>query len=253
MINDLLSQLGLSEKEISVYTTVLQQDKITHANVAKLTKINRTTVYSIAKELLNRGLISEDLGATTTYLVARPPQDLISFLDREQQAIEGKKHVAKKAVLELQSLVGGSSYSIPKIVFIAEDKLEDYLYKQTPAWNQSIVETKSMWWGFQDASFVKYYEKWIDWYWEKGSPSDIELQLLSNQSAENIKGKKFTRRKIKFWKGGKDFTATTWINGDYVIMIITSQRPHYLVEIHDAVLAHNMRELFKGIWEEIAS
>lgn len=253
MISDLLQQLGFGNKEIALYLAVLQQGKVTASNVAKLTKINRTTVYSTAKELIEKGVITEDIGGTTTYLVARPPQDLMQLVVKQEREVQEKKKTIEKAVLELRTLAGEAKYSIPKIVFISEDKLEDYLYKQTPVWNKSMVDTKSMYWGFQDASFVKHYEKWIDWYWEKSGVPQVDLRLLSNESAEVIKRKKFPRRLIKFWKGGTDFTATTWIMGDYVAMIITSQRPHYLVEIHDTVLAHNMRELFKGIWGEIDS
>ncbi len=249
MVNELLSQLGLSDKEISVYLAVQQQGKVTHANVAKLTKINRTTVYSVAKELLDRGVIAEDLGSSTTYLVAKPVRELVDSIAREKQKIDKKAIIAEKAVLELQSLVGKVKYSIPKVVFIAEDQLEDYLYKQAPKWNQSILDTNSQWWGFQDETFVKHYEKWIDWYWEEGSPPGINLKLLSNKVAENIKQKKFSNRQIKYWGASDTFTATTWINGDYIVMLVTNQRPNYLVEIHDAVMAQNFREMFKGIWE----
>ena len=57
-----------------------------------------------------------------------------------------------------------------------------------------------------------------------------------------------TRRQIRFWEGDSDFTGTLWMVGDYIIMIQTVERPFYLVEIHDAVLAHNMREVFKKLW-----
>ncbi|HEX3100022.1 MAG TPA: helix-turn-helix domain-containing protein [Patescibacteria group bacterium] len=251
MINELLGQLGLSDKEISVYLAVQQQGKVTHANVAKLTKINRTTVYSVAKELIDRGIIAEDLGSSTTYLVAKPVRELVDSITREKQKIDKKALIAEKAVLELQSLVGQIKYSIPKVVFIAEDQLEDYLYKQTPKWNQSIHESKDLYWGFQDASLIKYYEKWIDWWWENNSSWGIELRLLSNESAEKIKKKQFPNRHIKFWQSSKDFTATTWINGDYIIMIVTNERPHYLIEIYDKVMAHNYRELFRGIWDTV--
>ncbi len=253
MINELLSQLGLSDKEINVYVTVLQQGKVTHTNVAKLTKINRTTVYSVAKDLIERGIITEDLGATKTYLVAKPPQELVISINKQRESIDKQARIAEKAVMELQSLIGGAKYSIPKVSFIPEDKLDDYLYKQTPNWNKSIQETDGVWWGFQDPSFVKHYEKWIDWYWEEGSPQHAKLKLLSNELAENIKQKKFPNRVIKYWRGSKNLTATTWVNGSYIIMIVTSQRPHYLVEIYDSVMADNFREMFKGIWQEIDS
>ena len=44
--------------------------------------------------------------------------------------------------------------------------------------------------------------------------------------------------------------GTLWIVGDYIIMIQTLEKPFYLVEIKDAVLSHNMREVFKKLWKE---
>lgn len=253
MINETLQKLGLNDKETQVYLTTLKQGKTTHAQIAKLTKINRTTVYSVAKELIKKGYITEDLGAATTYLIPREPQDLRYIIKKEEQILAQKKQLTENAIQELQALSKNTKYSIPKIVFIDEADIENYLYKQTSTWNQSIQENdpEKRWWGFQDASLIKYFEKWIDWYWDTVATPDVSLRLLSNQTAESIKKRKFARREIKFWKGSKDFTGTTWVNGNYIIIIITNQHPHYLIEIHDTTLAHNMRELFKGIWKQL--
>ncbi len=51
------------------------------------------------------------------------------------------------------------------------------------------------------------------------------------------------------WDKAGKFTATTWVCGDYLILVSTAQHPHYLVQINDKILAHNMREVFKGIWQ----
>lgn len=251
MINDILKKMGFNEKEVDLYLAILQRGKITPADLARITGINRTTVYSATKELIKKGVIAEDLGGEIMYLVALPPQDLNLVIKKEEQKLMEKKDLVAKAIVELSSLAKYTKYSVPKIVYIAEDDIENYLYKQTPAWNESLMKYGGCWWGFQDASFVKYFEKWIDWYWQTGSPKEMQLQLLSNKSAETAKKKKYPNRKIKIWKGAKDFTATVWINGDYVVMIITGQSPKYLVEINDTVLAHNMREIYKGIWESI--
>lgn len=251
MAIEALKTLGLSDRQIQVYLTVLQQGRATAITLSRITKINRTTIYSVSKELIDKGLISEDLGGTTSYFVAKPPEELQYLVEREEQAIHKKKKTASEVVHELQKLVGNSAYAAPRINFIEEKNLEKHLQKQTPLWDASIVQYDSHWWGFQDKTFIKYYEKWIDWYWESGSKPNINLKLISNQSAEDIKTKKFARRQIRFWEKSGDFTATTWILGDYVVMINTNQRPHYLVEIYDKTLAHNMRELFRGVWEEM--
>ncbi len=251
MINDLLKQLGFNDKETEVYLAVLKHGKITPGSLATVVNLKRTTVYSIAKELVKKGVVSEDLGSSSLYLLAKPPQELENLIKKDQKELEEKKLVVSKAVEELKNIGQAAVYQIPKIVFVQENEVENHLYKATPRWDESILKYDGTWWRYQDHSFVQYYEDWIDWYWEKGSIPLTQLKLLSNESAETIKKKKFTRRQIKFWDKSNDFSATTWINGDYVIMIVTTQKPHYLVEIHDAVLAHNMRELFKGIWNEV--
>lgn len=250
MIENLLKQLEFNDKEITVYLALLQQGKITPTDLAHMTGINRTTVYSVAKELIKKGVVSEDLGGEQLHLVASPPEDLEHLIKREEKKLAKKKEAVSEALDMLKSLAKNTKYTIPKIVFIGEDDLENYLHKQTPVWNKSIEASKESWWGFQDKSFVQYYEKWIDWYWENTSKK-MEVKLLSNESAEEIKTKKYTNRQIKFWKDGNDFTATVWVSGNYVVMIVTSQHPHYLVEIHDTVLAHNMRQVFKGIWKTV--
>ncbi|MBL8029658.1 MAG: winged helix-turn-helix transcriptional regulator [Candidatus Doudnabacteria bacterium] len=251
MIEKLLKNLGFGDKEIKVYLTLLHYGKITPASLAKLVNLNRTTVYSLAKELVQKGVISEDLGGPALYLVAKPPHDLINIVQIEEKHLEEKKAVIKNAVEELQKISRGTEYSIPKIVFKTQDEIEQYLYSQTPAWDESILKYDGTWWGFQDHTFVQHYEKWIDWYWQTGSNPATKLKLLSNELAEEIKKTKYERRQINFWEQSHNFKTTTWILGDYVVMIVTNQRPHYLVEIYDRVLAHDQREIFKGIWKTL--
>ena len=252
MINTLLKQLGFGDKESEVYLTILKHGKIAPADLAKATGINRTTVYSVAKELISKGVIAEDLGGTALYYVAAPIKDLGLIIKKEEKKLEEKKSLVDSAIKELAGLASQSKYFIPKIVFVAEEDLENYLYKQTPVWNESIMSRDGTYWGFQDSSFVRYYEKWIDWYWEAGNPpKELVLQLLSNEAAEKLKGKHFAKRKIKFWSKADKFNSAMFALGDYIVMIVTSQSPHYLVEIHDQTLAENLRLIFRGIWKEI--
>jgi len=249
MLEELLTKLGFNKKQADVYQAVLKYGKTTPAILAEVTKFNRTTVYSVSKELAAMGVIGEDLGGPQLYLVAKPPQELETLIKKGENELEQKREAVKQAVKELQGIAKTAKYPIPKITFVQEEEVENHLYKATPRWDESILQYDGTWWGFQDHSFVRYYEDWIDWYWETGSKPQTKLKLLSNEVAEQIKKKKFTRRQIRFWKESHNFQATTWILGDYVVMIATNQRPHYLVEIHDAVLAHDMRGVFKGIWK----
>lgn len=252
MIEELFKQLGFAEKEIQVYLAILTQGKTTPANLAKITGINRTTVYSIAKELVTKGVIIEDIAGPKTHLVALPPEDLKNLIKREERAVQEKKVLIDQVINELQDFAKTTKYSIPKITFIYEEDLEDFLFKQTVKWNESALTRDKMWWGFQDPSFVMHFQKWIDWYWTKSAPPELTLKLLTNDSAieKEMSTRKYEKRQVKLWEKGANFSATTWITGDYLTMIMTDRKPFYLVQIHDATIAHNMREVFKGIWSE---
>lgn len=161
--------------------------------------------------------------------------------------------VVVTVVREVSVLSRGKNFSLPRVVYIEQEEMERYLYKQIDVWNESIGERDGYYWGFQDSHFVKSYEQWIDDDWTKHSSLDLvkELRLISDEIAEEIKGAKYEKRNIQFWDKAKEFTATTWVMGDDVTMIITEKKSHYLVEIYDATLAENMRVVFKGIWKEL--
>lgn len=256
MIHETLKKLGFSDKESEIYLTILQQGKIAPADVAKLTKINRSTVYDVAKELIKRGIISEDLGSSVRYFVAQPPKDLQYLAQREEESLKEKKGLISLAINELESLAQSTQYSVPKIQFFSEDEVENFLYRHTPIWDESMRNTDGIWWGFQDYTLVEHYLKWIQWYWTRNNPSRIEtIQILSNTKQDKAvtQGAKLhPGRNIRYWNKAGDFTATVWVCGEYIIMMMTRQRPHYAVEIRDSVLAHNQRQVFKGIWEGLS-
>ncbi len=253
MINDYLKTLGLTEKETIVYLEVLKHGRVSPTEIARQTKINRTTVYSVAKELIKKGFILEDLAGQAASLIAIPPQDLKFLIQKEEKQLQEKKDLIGEMITELQSFTKEAKYPVPKITFIQEDSLEDYLYKRSDEWHKSIMKHDGILWGFQDHTFAEHYEKWIDWEWQIGGPKNLRLRLFSNQSVAEEKNltKGFDRRIIKYWKKPNPFTGTVWVHGDYLILVQTRERPHYLVEIFDELLAQNMRQFFSGVWEEI--
>ncbi|MFA6072103.1 MAG: helix-turn-helix domain-containing protein [Janthinobacterium sp.] len=249
-----LKALGFNEKQIQLYMIILQAGKVKPADLAVQSGINRTTVYSIAKELIKMGVIAEDQSSEGQYLIALPPEDLEKIIHREEKALEVKKASLQTALKEIKKVAQGTKYHVPKVTFISEEDLEHHLYKQAPIWTESAKKYDSIWWGYQDPSFSEHYERWIDWYWTTGpGAKDVSLKMLTNQSGieEIMKKKKYINRKTKFWDKTKDFTATTWIVGDYIIYIYADKRPHYMVEIYDAPLAKNQREIFKGLWDMV--
>jgi len=104
MVHVLLETLGFSRKEVDVYLAVLQSGKVSASDVARKTGINRTTVYSVSKELMKKGVIREDLGKKTRYLVALSPSELTSLTEKEERRLLEKKRMIENAIVQLEPM-----------------------------------------------------------------------------------------------------------------------------------------------------
>ena len=254
MIEQKLKGLGLSDKEISVFLCILQYQKIRPARVAALTKINRPTVYSVAKELVQKGLIAEDDVEKTRYLVSLGERAIENIIKSEEQALADRKNSLPELIETLKHVPKRGKYSIPKIRFVDDAELGKFLVHQSLTWAQSALDYDNTWWGFQDHTLLEHYQDWADYFWNRFS-KDIHLNLFTNEElveTEVMSKKAYARqRSIKYWSGSTEFSATHVVVGEYILMIMTRDHPHYLIEIHDQVMADNLREMFKAVWRMI--
>ncbi len=248
MDDTLLASLGLHAREAKIYRTVVRSGEIDPASLAKATGIKRTSAYAIARGLVEKGLLMEDSTKRPRIFSPASPKDVRHIVSEDRKRLNVREELFKELASDLSRAQSQKSYPVPQIRFLEEDKIERFLYGETSRWHKSIAGRDLTWWGFQDHTFVDQYRKWINWQW-KHSPQHLEVKLLSNQSVSELRLKgQYPQRKIKFWQKANKFVSTTWVVGDYVLMINTRNHPFYLVEIHDATLANDQREVFKNLW-----
>ncbi len=250
-INKTLQKLGLNEKEIRIYLALLKHGKTKPSDLAKTTNLNRATLYAVAKGLVSKGIIAEDLSNKILYFIALPPENLNRILDQTKREIKEKELLIKGAVNELNLINCEKNYPVPKIRFIEENNLEKFLFDNIVKWQKEIISIDGVWWGFQDHSFVENFPKWIEETWKTKESKDgnYQAQVLTNVSEVEKKliGKYQPKRQVKFFPD-MNFTSTVWVCGNYLVTISTRQHPFYAIEIHDELLAQNMREILKKLW-----
>ncbi|HYF05599.1 MAG TPA: hypothetical protein VEA59_05500, partial [Patescibacteria group bacterium] len=86
----------------------------------------------------------------------------------------------------------------------------------------------------------------------EGATPGVQLKLFSSKHEIEHKLAKlqFHNRVIRVYSSPHNFDGTSWVCGDFLIMIVTKTSPHYLIEMYDPILCHNMREMFKMLWEK---
>lgn len=251
MLEEKLKALGLSDNEIKVYLCVLENTKITPALVARKTGVSRPTAYGVGKSLAEKGFIEMDEVSPTLYFVSLPPENIARIVKKEKLEIEEKIKTAESLISELALVPRSKNYSIPKVKFIDEAHFLDFMMKESPIWNKSGLQSDATWWGFQDHSLLDQYPEWFKWYFEF-SAGKINSKLITNVEEKPKMGEvlhKNYERNAKYWAGAEKIKITHAVLGDYILIANTQTKPHYIVEINDAVIANNLRHIFKGMWE----
>jgi len=254
MIKEYLIQAGLNKTEAEIYLTLYEHRRLSPASITQITGIKRTTIYAAADELVKKGLANIEHGKNKRFYVVDSSSSLLKYIEFQEKNIKERKEAVKNAITELDEIPRSRAIPTPKVRIVTEVNLEEFLYKQTPLWEKNMRKLgETTWWGFQDTPFVenKYYKKWILWYWKR-APRKFNLKLFSNDTEieTEMKKKRITRRKIRFWSGDFPITGTQWILGDYIVSIVSNVKSPYLIQTYDPIMAENMRGLYKKLWND---
>lgn len=83
-IKSALSELGLSEKESSVYLALIESGEAPVNKIVQLTDLNRVTVYPVIQSLINKGFVSRFSLDKKSHFKAIDPKQILTILkDKE--------------------------------------------------------------------------------------------------------------------------------------------------------------------------
>lgn len=101
MIESLLKQQGLTSKEISVLTCLMENGELPASVLARRVEISRSSCYSIIEKLIDRGFISQIKKNDTTYFKSLDHQRFLNLvknqLTQEIQQINNFESYLQKA------------------------------------------------------------------------------------------------------------------------------------------------------------
>ncbi len=104
MLEKYLQEIGLSDKEAAVYSSLLQVDNDSVLDLSKKTKINRTTIYPVLDSLAKKGLISEVKIDKKVRYHAEPPERLETYVERQKVILDEQSKRLKDIIPQLKSV-----------------------------------------------------------------------------------------------------------------------------------------------------
>lgn len=166
--DNILHELGLSEKEVKVYRALLQSGPASVRKIASAADINRGTTYDILKSLKEQGIVSYYHQDKHQFFTAENPRKLKEYLAARIRALEATKNDLESVIPELQSLydradtkptvkyydgfAGIKSMLIdvldtmgrekmPRLYFVySSANIREYLYKDFPDFNRERIK-----------------------------------------------------------------------------------------------------------------
>jgi len=250
MIETLFKELGFHENAVKVYLSLAEVGKAPAQLLSQKIGLPRSTVYSVLEALIAKGLVSEDIERERKYFIANGPSSLERLIKNEEDALHAKRKIAKELMSAVEPYFKSEHYSVPRLQFFEGRKnVEQMLYQFTDTWNQSALSTDKVWWGYQDPTILENYTDWLYDAWKR-SPKEIQIRLLSHphQIEKKLKNKP-KQREIRPLPSGFEFNSTIWVCGEYIIMIMTKQNPHFAFQIKDPLFAANHRSIFELLWK----
>lgn len=104
MFEKYLKDIGLSDKEASIYIAMLAFDKATIAEISTKAKVKRPTTYVILDSLLKKGLVSEINIEKKTYYAAETPESLEVFVERQIHNLQENKKALDIVIPQLKGI-----------------------------------------------------------------------------------------------------------------------------------------------------
>jgi len=104
MLEKYLQEIGLNEKEATVYIALLQFDNASVIDLSNKTKINRSTTYTVLESLAKKGLVSETTVGKKTRYQAESPERLETFIEQRKLSLDEQAKKLKDIIPQIKSV-----------------------------------------------------------------------------------------------------------------------------------------------------
>jgi len=239
----IFKKLGLSDKEIKVYLTLLEYGAISVRSLAELANLNRGTTYDILKKLQDIGLATYYTSDTKQKFIAESAERLLKLVNDKESDLKRTKGKLEELIPELKSLQDKND-SKPTSKLYEGNKgiksiLEDVLV--------SLEQVK-------DREYYIYSAKHASEDWKKAYPDFTKNRIKKKIKVRAIslaEGGKISGLDERKWLGTNDKSATFIIiyAGKCAFISRDTQHKPVGVIIENKMIYETQKIIFLQLWE----
>lgn len=249
MLDNVLQKLGLNQKEIRVYMTILELGRQPASVIARRVKIPRNTTRFILDKLVDKDLIKKTTRANTQLYTPEEPKNLINSLERQRvnmnSSIDQKVKNLKEVMVELESRYRPESTK-PKITFYEGDEGLVKMYERTLKSSETLRSFASF------DSLHGILPDYFKTYFERRMKNKIAMRSIhpdTPMARENTKKDKEVMRESRLIPSDKyNFTPEIQLYDNKVVITSLKEKLAIVIESHE--IYEVMAVAFELAWKE---
>ncbi len=254
-IKDILKELWLEEKEISIYFACLKIWTTVASNIWKILRIPKSTVRYSLENLVKKQIMIKSQKWNTTLFTPEHPQKLKNLLIIEKNIIENKEKKLQRVMWDLIWLYNPHT-KIPKVTFYEWiDWIKKVLDLSLGA--KWVIDS------YVDVEAISgIFDEWNKEYVEKKEKLKIKKRSIYSETSENQKYlknfyKKFNDdfNKVKFINKQKNYFLESYlvfmIYDEKITFITLEESNPIWIIIENKIIYNFQKNMFNFMWNNI--
>jgi len=243
-IEEVLKEIGLSDREIKVYLAGLKTGPVLATKLAQKTGINRTNLYSILKSLQEKGLVSQGEKSYSKYFIMEAPAKLKDGLERKIDRAETIKRELDGILPALKLLTPAPEVTPEVRIFEGKEGITSMLGE---IYRTSAKEIQVIQGGKDTVEIVG--EDTLDKLIQKRIKRGVKNRAIKKREMVKTKEEdKAELRETRILPQGFNFKTSLVIYGDSVA-IISSKEEDFGFTIYSKELVHFFKAFFEMLWK----
>ena len=246
-LKDALDQLGCTAKEIKLYLASYKTGPALITTLAKKARLQRSTAYVIANQLIEKQLISEDLRQYNKMFTATPPETVIRMLEAKKRRIGRSSITLKDHLQELEDLYKTSDI-LPKV------KTYQGPSGMLNAWNDTLTaKSEILLWTNQATEKQLFASRQHQQFVADRVLKNISIRVLA---VNNPEAKKFIPsdenllRQTRLLPNTTTFSAETYLY-DNKVVILDYNTDIITIIIENKLVFEAQKAMFELAWSSL--
>ena len=240
METDNLHELGLSEKQVTLYLALLELGQAKASDLAKRTGFKRPSVYDMLNNLVQRGFITCNVQGKRQFFQAEDPRVLLEIPKKIDQ------HV-RKVLPDLQQIFNRNTQKPQLRYYEGVDGIRRI--------TEDLLECQSgEYWYVSDATEItkilgeRFLEDFIDRRIEKGLWANAIRIRRSETEMNNMKPGKEYRRRLRFLPHAPLEDIASMHIYDNKVGLISSSKECFAMLIESKEVCTLMKFMWNTLW-----